>query len=483
MTLTRRDALKILGTGAAVTLLPRRAAGRGGDSPDPEAPADVVILGAGFAGLAAARELRRSGKSVFVLEARDRVGGRVKAGEIAGRSVDLGGMWVGPRQPRLLALLDEHGIARTPQYIRGNGIVEIAGARRFAPGEETPLGPAGDAAIRRMFARIGALTRDVPLESPWTTPKAEEWDRVTMEEWLRGQTRDPAARSLMRLVVRGLCTAEPEQVSLLFFLSYVRSGGTLEEMWSVQDGAQAFHVPGGMHRLATQMGSELGDRLRLASPATAIAQDDSGVTVAAGGKSVRARYAIVAVPLPLSSRIAYDPPLPARRDALTQRSPMGAVIKYWVAYREPFWRKKNQNGYLTSDRPPTDSFFDASPPDEGVGLLVGFIEAQAGLTWMGKPASERRDAIVSRVADVLGPQGAEAIDYVDADWSSEPWTRGCYGAFLVPGALTALGPALREPFGRVHWAGSESSPIWTGYIEGALQSGERAAAEVSRRLG
>jgi monoamine oxidase len=480
---SRRSALKLLGLGAAGSLLGGAARGAKLVRSGGTRSVDVVVVGAGFAGLTAARALVAAGRKVVILDARDRVGGRVKAGRVAGQTVDLGGQWVGPTQTHLLALLREYGIATMPTYLTGRSLVELNGRRLTGKGENVSLGREGDAALAAVMARVRTLVAQVPLDDPWNAPKAREWDRVTMREWIHSQTRNRDARSMMRLMVEGLYTVDPEQVSLLFFLSYIRSAGSLEEMWATENGAQAFHVPGSMHQLAGRMGAQLLDHLVLEAPASAIAQDASGVTVTTPAGQFRAARAIVTVPLPLTARILYEPALPSRRDALAQRSPMGSVIKYWVAYREPFWRRHGWNGGVTSDQPPTDGFYDASPPDASVGLLVGFIEAGPALALSGRPMEERRKLIVARVADLLGPEGADATDYVDGDWPAEPWTRGCFGANMGIGVLTALGPALLEPFGRVHWAGTETSPVWSGYIEGAIRSGERAAAEVNALLG
>lgn len=476
--LSRRTALKLLGAGAAGSLL--RGSLRGARLPpaDGTRQADVLVVGAGFAGLTAARILATAGRKVVILDARDRVGGRVKPGKIAGRTVDLGGQWVGPKQTHLLALLREYGVETTPQYVEGRCIVELNGRRVSGPGETYSLGKANDAAVSRLLSRVDELVSQVPLEKPWTAAKARDWDRITMEEWIRSQTQNRDARTTLRLMVEGLYAAEPEEVSLLFFLSYIRSGGSLEEHWASENGAQAFHVPGSMHQLAGRMGAELRDSLLLEAPVTAISQDSSGVTVVSRAGEWRALRAIVAVPLPLAARIAYDPALPPQRDALTQRSPMGSVIKYWVAYKEPFWRRRGLNGDVTSDRPPTDGFYDCSPPDASMGLLVGFISARSALELTGRPMEERRGLVVGRIAELLGAEGADPTDYVDNDWPSEPWTRGCYGANMGPGVLTSLGPALQAPVGRIHWAGTETSPVWSGYIEGAIRSGERAGDEV-----
>jgi monoamine oxidase len=485
MTISRRDALKILGAGAAAALFPAPLPARRRSPSGGTRSVDVAVVGAGFAGMCAARALLAKGRRVVVLDARDRVGGRVKAGRIAGVTVDLGGQWVGARHERLIGLLAQYGIARADQYLEGQSLVELNGRRFRGPGDDVSLGPATDAAMARAFERVASLTDQVPLEDPWNAPKAREWDRTTVEEWIRSQTRDAGARAMLRLMVEGLYTAEPDQVSLLFFLSYVKSGGRLEDLWNTKNAAQAYVVPGSLHQLAGRMGAELDDAhaLALESPVASIAQDAGGVTVESPSASWRAARAIVTVPLPLSARIAYEPALPPARDALAQRSPMGSVIKYFVAFREPFWRRRGWSGEVTSDRPPTSGFYDASPPDASVGLLVGFIEGDDALALTGRPSEERKGLVVRRVAELLGSEGADALDYVDADWPAEAWTRGCYGAFMGPGTLTTLGPSLRAPFGRVHWAGTETSPVWSGYVEGAIRSGERAAAEVDARSG
>jgi monoamine oxidase len=481
VTLSRRDALKILGAGAAATLVPAPLRVR--SIPEGTKTVDVAVVGAGFAGLTAGRLLTAAGRKVAILDARDRVGGRVKAGKLAGQTVDLGGQWVGPKQTHLLSLLREYGIPTMPQYVTGRSIVELNGRRLTGNGENVSLGRESDAALAALLARVRTLVAQVPLDDPWNAPKARDWDGITMREWIHSQTRNRDARTMMRLMVEGLYTVDPDQVSLLFFLSYIRSGGSLEELWGSENGAQAFHVPGSMHQLAGRMGAQLLDQLVLEAPATAIAQDASGVTVSSPSGRWQAARAIVTVPLPLTARILYEPALPPQRDALAQRSSMGSVIKYWVAYREPFWRKRGLNGEVTSDQPPTDGFYDASPPDASVGLLVGFIEAGPALALSGLPMEQRRNLVVARVAELLGPEGVDPIDYIDNDWPAEPWTRGCYGANMWPGVLTTLGPALRAPFGRIHWAGTETSPVWSGYIEGAIRSGERAASEVNALLG
>jgi monoamine oxidase len=473
---SRRNLLRLLGVGVAGTLIPDVAQAAPG-LPQPRR-VDAIIVGAGMAGLAAARTLRRSGKKVVVLEARDRVGGRVKAGKLAGHTIDLGGMWVGPSQTRLLDLLGEYHITTMRQYLTGKGIVDLAGRRVTPDGEEFGFDAETQADYDRMLAKLNALVERVPPNSPWAAPNADELDDITLEQWLRENVHNETLLRMMNAEVRGTLTAEPWQVSLLYFLFYCRSGNSFEELAKYDKGAQMYIVPGSMYQVSAAMGKELGDSLVLEAPVTSISHDSAEVTVVSDKGTWQGAHAIVALPLPLSSRIRYQPPLPPEREALTEQMPMGSVIKYWVAYEKPFWREHGMNGLLFTDAPPSSFMSEASPPEGKPGFLVGFIDGRRALQWSGRPMEERKKIAVDLIVKYFGPEGAKPIDYIDQDWPADPWSRGCYGPSMGPGVLTTLGPALRASFGRVHWAGTETSPIWTGYIEGAIRSGERAAAEI-----
>lgn len=304
-----------------------------------------------------------------------------------------------------------------------------------------------------------------------------------MEQWHRENVHNDDVIRFLSSQARVDFTAEPWQLSFLYFLFYLRSGNSLMELASYNNGAQMYIVPESMHQVAAAIGKELGDSLVLAAPVDAISQDAKGVTVISEkGAWQQADYAVAALPLPLSSRVRYQPALPPDRDALSQQMPMGSVIKFWVAYEKPFWRDHGMNGLLYTDTPPCSAISEASPPSGNPGFLVGFIDGRRALKWSGRPMDERKKLVTDLVVKYFGPEGAKPIDYIDQDWPADPWSRGCYGPSMGPGVLTTLGPALRTKFGRIHWAGTETSPIWTGYIEGAIRSGERAAADVLASL-
>jgi monoamine oxidase len=286
----------------------------------------------------------------------------------------------------------------------------------------------------------------------------------------------------MRVSTRAVFTVDPFQMSFLYFLFYMRSGDNFETLLGFENAAQAFLIKETMHQVAVRLANELGKAVVLEAPVSTITQDANGATVRSGKGEWRARYAIVAVPLSLSVRITYHPTLPPERDLLAQHMPMGSVIKCRVAYDKPFWRRKGLNGFVWSDTPPGDGFSDANPPEGSPGLLVGFIKAHNALKWTGRSTEERKKIIVDQLVSFFGAEAASPIDYEDQDWPSELWSRGCLGASMGPGIMTTMGKAIRQPHGRIHWAGTETATKWMGYVDGVIRSGDRAAEEILSNL-
>lgn len=463
--------------------------------------ADVAIVGAGLAGLVAARRLAAAGVRPLVVEARDRVGGRVLNEEIGGgKVVEIGGQWIGPTQERIAALATELGVATFPTYDEGRHVVEMGGRRATFSGSFTNAGlglvrdlskaisPLALIDFEQARVRLDLMAKRVPLEAPWNAPKARLWDGQTFASWVRRNTRTAAARSLFELVTEGVWAAEPADVSLLHILFYTCSGSGFNSLVGTGGGAQQDRFHGGSQRLAQLMADQLGaERVRLGSPVRRIEHGGEGVVVHAAGGSggsvrVQARRAIVAIPPTLAGRIDYDPPLPALRDQLTQRMPQGSVIKTMAIYEEPFWRGEGLSGQATSDLGPARVLFDNSPPDGSPGVLLGFLEGRFARHWATRPAAERREAILAGHARLLGPRAAQPVDFIERVWAEEEWTRGCYGCLMTTGGWTEYGRALREPVGGLHWAGAETATVWNGYMDGAVSSGERAAGEALAQI-
>ena len=461
--------------------------------------ADVAIVGAGLAGLVAARRIVAAGAQPLVIEARDRVGGRLLNEEIGdGKVVEVGGQWIGPTQERMAALAAELGVGTFPTHDEGRHLIEMSGRRASYAGALTDarpglvrdlsraISPLALADFEQARARLDRMARQVPLEEPWMAPKAASWDGQTFATWVGRNTHTVAARSLFELATEAVWAAEPADVSLLHVLFYTHSGGGFSTLVGTGGGAQQDRFHGGSQRLALLMADELGvERLRLDAPVRRIEHGETGVVLQAdgsggepGGLTVRARRAIVAIPPTLAGRIAYDPPLPARRDQLTQRMPQGTVIKTMAIYERPFWREEGLSGQATSDAGPARVVFDNSPPDGSPGVLLGFLEGRLARQWGARPAAERRNAVLAGHARLFGERAAEPERFIERVWAEEEWTRGCYGCLMTIGGWTEYGRALRAPIGALHWAGAETATVWNGYMDGAVQSGERAASAV-----
>jgi monoamine oxidase len=453
--------------------------------PDPQTrDADLVVIGAGLAGLSAAQTAAAAGASVVVVEARDRVGGRVLNEDIGGGNVvEVGAQWIGPTQDRLAALAARLGVETFPTYGEGENVIEYGGRLRRYRGTIPRINPVVLLDVERAQRRLNRMARRVPLDAPWEAPHAADLDGQTAATWMRRNLVTRAGRMLLELGIEAVWAAQPEDMSLLHVLFYIHSAGSLEMLFDTEGGAQQDRFVGGSQRIPILMAQELGrENVLLGSPVRMIRRGEHGVTVEADGATVRARRAVVAVAPTLAGRIAYDPPLPGFRDQLTQRMPLGTVAKCMAIYDEPFWRSENLSGQGTSDAGPVKLTFDNTPPGGTPGVLLGFLEGRQARELGRLHASERRAAVLDCFARLFGPRAGRPDAYVERLWAEEEWSRGCYGCHMPTGAWTAYGPALREPIGPLHWAGAEYATVWNGYMDGAVRSGEAAASAVLERL-
>jgi monoamine oxidase len=445
---------------------------------------DVVVVGAGLAGLVAARDLMRSGLEVAVVEARDRVGGRVLNAELPGGApIEAGGQWVGPGQTEILDLIAELGLSLFPTHTEGRKVLDFNGRTLTYTGRIPRLNPLVLADIGYGSWRLDRLTRRLPPPGSTVDERAAALDGQTLATWIHRHLHTHGGREFLRLITRAVFTTEPEDLSALWAFSYLGANQGLDALITIRGGALQDRIVGGSQQIALTLAAQLGDAVRLNCPVTAVEWGDSGVRIRLpNAATLSARRAIIAVPPVISGRIHYTPALPSDRDQLIQRMPTGRVIKTNVVYDEPFWRRDGFSGQANSDRRAAGTVFDNTPPRGSLGVLVVFTQGRRADAASRLPQPDRREQVLTDLCAYFGPRAKKPIAYIELDWTAEQYTRGCYGAFTAPSTLSRFGAALSAPVGALHWAGSETARGWTCSMDGAVESGHRTAREVAAVL-
>jgi monoamine oxidase len=332
------------------------------------------------------------------------------------------------------------------------------------------------------------MATSVPVDAPWEASNAALWESYTLDRWVKENSATPGFQALVPLATRPIFGAEPRELSLLFVLFYIAASGdekhqgTFERNFNTRGGAQMWRFVGGSQKIALRMADELGPRVLLGSPVRRIVQGRHGVTVQTDRATFQGKQVIVTVPPALAGRIEYDPILPFERDQLTQRYGQGTLTKVTAVYERPFWRDAGLNGSALDLSGPVNFTYDDSPPDGRPGIVFGFVGGDRARGYNRSSQARRRSAVLDQFSKYFGPPARKPRAFYETSWAGEHWTRGCPVGIPSTGTLVAYGRQLREPVGRIHWAGTETSTFWNGYMDGAVRSGERAAAEVSARL-
>ncbi|WP_068923806.1 flavin monoamine oxidase family protein [Planobispora rosea] len=439
--------------------------------------ADVVVVGAGLAGLTAADQLTRAGYDVVVVEGRDRVGGRIRKAEIAGVSVDAGATWVAPGHTAVRDLASRLGCEFVPQFRPGKGVISFGGKRKIDG--ITALAPWVMLDLWRIMSGLQKMVDDLPVSSPWEHPHAARHDSMSLGEWLTAEYALKDTRKFLNIFSLVHWGAPVGEVSLFNVMRYIKNLGGIEHMLSVEGGDQQDRVLGTTYTLVGKLADTLGSRVLVDSPVERITTVGERVTVETGKHTIEARYVIVTASPTHRSTIEFTPALPERHYGLSRSWRLGALSKAFVAYDRPFWRDEGLSGEGMSDDETVFLTFDVSPAADGPGILMVFCD---GRGFDAYDKDERRRRVVRHLAHLYGEPARHTIDYTDFSWGNDVFAPGGPNPAVGTKAWTTFGPFLREPVGLVHWAGTETADETSGSMNGAILSGQRAATEVAARL-
>lgn len=446
---------------------------------------DVVIIGAGPAGLTAARRLSQTGKTVAVLEARDRVGGRTWSDTIDGSFLEIGGQWIAPEQTAIQDLAAELGLELFQRHRDGDSVfIDKEGNRHRFTGD-FPVKPETLEEMRKLRAELTRLSLEVDPAAPWEHPRAAEYDEITFDAWLRTQSDDAEARLIIGNFISGAMLTKPKHsFSLLQAIFFGASAGSFENLVD-EDILLDKRVVGGMQSVSIRIAEELGsENVFLDNPVRELHWEDTAegapatVTAITDHLRVSARHAILAVPPNLYSRIQYVPALPRIQQIAHQHHSMGLVIKVHASYDRPFWREQGLSGTGFGYYNVVQDIYDNTNHRDERGTLVGFIvEHDAEKVW-ALPEDERRETILNSLAEYLGDEARNPLAFYLSDFGAEEWTRGAYGTSYDLGGLSRWGATQNQPVGPIFFASSDIQGFGYQHVDGAVRIGQDTAARI-----
>ncbi len=440
---------------------------------------DVVVIGAGASGLTAATELKKAGLTVAVLEARDRVGGRLWTDHIDGAMLEIGGQWVSPDQDALKSTLADLGLETYPRYREGENVyLNATGELTRFEGEIFPVPPKTEAEIVTLIEKLDALVAEIDPDRPWEHPRAKDLDEISFTRWLETQTDDQEARDNIGMFIAGAMLTKPAHAfSALQALLMAASAGSFSNLVDA-DFILDERVVGGLQQVPLLLAERLGSDVRLGQPVRTLRWHEGGVTAVTDSIEVKARFAVVAVPPILISRIGYEPPLPRRQQQLHQHLSMGLVIKVHAVYETPFWREDGLSGTAFSPYELVHEAYDNTNFGDPRGTLVGFVADEAADDVFALSAEERKQRILTSLSHYYGEKALEPVVYYESDWGSEEWTRGAYAASFDMGGLARYGADLRTPVGPIWFSCSDMAGKGYQHVDGAIRVGRETAAGI-----
>jgi len=435
----------------------------------------VVVVGAGYAGLSAARVLQRSGAQVIVLEAQDRVGGRAQTDRSVHPPIDLGGQWIGSGHDRIRSLAGEYGLTTYASHTAGRDIL-AEGQRVHRLGKWiSPMILVHAASLVPAIARLRSLSRRVDPRSPWATKDAFYWDSVTVAAFLERHVPSERARGWVAELLRSEFCTELDTVSMLTLASWVAGSGGFAAAFGFEGSPEQDLFVDGADRLPHRMASELEVHINRA--VRRVLRTDGGLVVETDDRAYEAHRVIMATPPLLTRQISFAPGLPQMVRAHLDQFAMGRVIKMWAIYDRPFWRDAGDSGSVLMQGGPVSAVADVSQPG-GPGQLCILAGGPNADKLSRVTPAQRRAVVLSSLEKIFGQGASQPRTWREKVWAEDQWALGGYSAVSAPGALGDLSESPWQPSGGIHWAGTEVATEWAGYFEGAIRSGENAAREV-----
>lgn len=453
--------------------------------PNTPAEVDVVVVGAGVTGLTTATRLKAAGLSVLVIEARDKVGGRLWTETIDSVRVELGGQWVAADQDRVLAVLDELGIETFARYRSGSSVyIDLDGQRRLFQGGTLPV-PEGTAReIDRVVAILDQLAAAMDPAAPWAHPEADELDSITFDAWLAAQTDDREARdNIASCAGPAMLTKPAHSFSALAALALAASVGSFTDLTD-ENVVLDLRVAGGLAQIPLGLAADLGDAVLLSSPVERIDWAADGAAVLASGRIHRARRVVIATPPHVVRKIRISPALPPRHLQLRDQQSIGVVIKVNAVYRTPFWRCAGLSGTALSPYQLVHEVYDNTNDDLGDerGVLVGFVSDVNADRLDALSPDERRKAVLASLAAYFGDEALDPIAYSESPWLADEWIGGAYGTSFDVGSLVRYGRFVHEPVGPLSFGSSDVLGPGYLHVDGGIRIGERLAASILQEL-
>ena len=442
---------------------------------------DVIVVGAGVTGLTTAYRLASAGHDVLVLEARDRVGGRLlteRHTQEDSADFEVGGQWVSPDQTALLGLVDELCLETFPRYRSGDSLyVDRAGVqRRFT--DDLPVSETTAAAIEQLTKTLDGLAEEMDPARPWDHPDAAHLDSVSFRAWLEERCDDrEACDNVAMFVGPAMLTKPAHAFSALQAVLMAASAGSFSNLVDA-DFILDRRVHGGLASVPRALAERLGERVRLGADVSHVEWSDEGAVVHVGDESLTARHVVLAVPPTVVRRIRFSPELPAEHRMAREHQSFGLVVKVQATYSSPFWREQGLSGTGFGPYELVHEVYDNTPEGDERGFLVGFV-SDLNADAVGRLSdAERKERILASIARYFGERAQEPLVYVESDWQHQELTGGAYGTSFDLGGLTRYGAVLREPLGALDFGSSDVAGLGFQHVDGAIRVGDEIAARL-----